>query len=133
MAHILVVEDDAATVKLLRFRLEHSGHTITVVGDGAQALACVHAQAPDLILLDVMLPGLSGFQVARQLKFDITTQLIPIVMLTARADAQSMMAGIERGADDYLTKPIDFPGLLRSIETCLRHSAMPAHRPPSDE
>jgi len=133
MAHILVVEDAAAIVKLLRFRLEHSGHTITVVPDGAQALASVHAQAPDLILLDVMLPSLSGFQVARQLKFDITTQHIPIVMLTARSDAQSMMAGIERGADVYLTKPIDFPELLRSIETCLRHSAMPARRSPPDE
>jgi DNA-binding response OmpR family regulator len=128
MAHILVAEDDTAIAKLLRVRLEHSGHTITAVADGVQALACVHAQAPDLIVLDVMLPSLRGFQVARQLKLDITTQDIPIVMLSARSDAQSMMAGIERGADVYLTKPIDFPELLRSIETCLKHSALPTRR-----
>jgi DNA-binding response OmpR family regulator len=133
MAHILIVEDNTAITKLLRVRLEQRGHTITAVADGAQVGPCVYAQAPDLILLDVMLPRVGGFQVARQLKLDMTTRHIPIVMLSVRSDAQSVMTGIEGGADVYLTKPIDFPELLRSIETCLKHSAPPAHRPPSDE
>ena len=128
MAHILLVEDDANIAKLLRVRLEHSGHAITTASDGEQALTSIHADAPDLILLDIMLPGLDGFQVAKQLKSDITTAHIPIMMLTARSDGQSMMIGLGRGADDYLTKPIDFPDLMRRIETCLRHSVMPTRR-----
>jgi DNA-binding response OmpR family regulator len=132
MAHILVVEDDAFIAKLLRVRLEHSGHTITVAPDGNQALTYVQSEAPDLILLDIMLPGMDGFQVAKRLKLDITTSHIPIVMLTARADGQSMMTGIAHGADTYLTKPIDFPDLLQRIETCLRHSALSGLRPPDE-
>jgi two-component system alkaline phosphatase synthesis response regulator PhoP len=129
MARILIVEDDAAIAKLLRIRLELNGHTLMVVADGERALPSIHDWAPDLILLDIMLPGLDGFQIARRLRLDITTQHLPIVMLTARADGQSMMTGLGRGADAYLTKPIDFSDLLRHIETCLRQSVQPALRP----
>jgi DNA-binding response OmpR family regulator len=129
MARILIVEDDVAIAKLLRIHLEHDGHILTFVTDGQQALAAVRAQPPDLILLDVMLPGMDGFQVAKRLRLDIATQHLPIVMLTARADGASMMAGLAQGADAYVTKPIDFPELIRRIETCLRQSVMPALRP----
>ena len=133
MAHILIVEDDAAIAKLLRIHLEHDGHILTFVTDGPQALAAVRAQPPDLILLDVMLPGMDGFQVTKRLRLDIATQHLPIVMLTARADGASMMAGLAQGADAYVTKPIDFPELIRRIETCLRQSVMPALRPAHNE
>ena len=133
MAHILIVEDDPNITKLLSVRLEHSGYIVTVAPDGDHALANVHTYAPDLILLDIMLPGLSGFEVAKRLKLDITTSHIPIIMLTARSDGQSAMTGVARGADAYLTKPIDFSDLIRHIETCLRHSTLPALRSPDDE
>ena len=130
---LLLVDDDRFILNALTKLLAAQGYHCSTAVTSDEAWRLIESEPFDLILLDVMLPSLSGFQVARQLKFDITTQHIPIVMLTARSDAQSMMAGIERGADVYLTKPIDFPELLRSIETCLRHSAMPARRPPPDE
>jgi DNA-binding response OmpR family regulator len=116
MAHILIVEDDTFIAKLLAVRLEHAGHSIVWARDGKQALMLVHAQSPHLILLDVMMPGMNGFEVARQLKLDRTTDYIPVVMLTARTEGQAVMAGIESGADVYLTKPIHFPDLLSRIE-----------------
>src|SRR5205809_7337933 len=90
MAHILIVEDDAHSAKLLNVRLAHLGHTIMVAQDGIQAFACIQAQAPDLILLDVMLPRMSGFQVLEQLKLNRTTNRIPVLMLTVRTDTQSI-------------------------------------------
>jgi DNA-binding response OmpR family regulator len=132
MAHILIVEDDAHSAKLLNVRLAHLGHTITVAQDGVQAFACIQAQAPDLILLDVMLPRISGFQVLEQLKLNRTTNRIPVLMLTVRTDAQSIRTGMEGGADAYLSKPIDFPDLFERIETCLRRSTTPAIGSPID-
>jgi two-component system alkaline phosphatase synthesis response regulator PhoP len=132
MAHILIVEDDAHSAKLLNVRLAHLGHTIMVAQDGNQAFACIQAQAPDLILLDVMLPRISGFQVLEQLKLNRTTNRIPVLMLTVRTDEQSIRTGIEGGADAYLSKPIDFPDLVQRIETCLRRSTRPALRTPHD-
>jgi DNA-binding response OmpR family regulator len=132
MAHILIVEDDAHSAKLLNVRLAHLGHTIAVAQDGNQAFACIQAQAPDLILLDVMLPRISGFQVLEQLKMNRTTNQIPVLMLTVRTDEQSIRTGMEGGADAYLGKPIDFPDLFRRIEACLQRGTRPALRSPHD-
>src|SRR5438093_8876729 len=132
MAHILIVEDDAHSAKLLNVRLAHLGHTIMVAQDGSQAFACIQTQVPDLILLDVMLPRISGFQVLEQLKLNRTTNQIPVLMLTVRTDEQSMRTGIEGGADAYLSKPIDFSDLVQWIETCLRRSTGPVLRSAHD-
>jgi two-component system phosphate regulon response regulator PhoB len=119
MAHILIVEDDVNIAKLLTVRLEHAGHSILWAPNGNAALALAKAQSPHLIVLDVMLPDLNGMEVAKQLKRDIKTKQIPIVMLTARSDGPSVMAGVESGADVYLTKPIHFPDLIRRIQNLL--------------
>jgi DNA-binding response OmpR family regulator len=108
----------------------HGGRRIiiTVAHDGDQAFACIQAQAPDLILLDVMLPRISGFHVLEQLKRNRTTNPIPVMMLTVRTDERSVRAGMAGGADAYLSKPIDFPDLIERIETCLTRRAAPTLR-----
>jgi DNA-binding response OmpR family regulator len=123
MAHLLIVEDDVLIAKLLRTRLEHRGHTISWVGDGNQALARAVVVVPDLILLDVTLPGMDGFALLDHLKHNPTTHDIPVLMLTAQTDGRSVIAGIDGGADAYLTKPIDFPGLVGRVEACLTRRA----------
>jgi DNA-binding response OmpR family regulator len=123
MAYILVVEDDAYIAKLLSVRLTHSGHSIIEARDGNQALARARSHAPDLILLDVTLPAMNGFAVLQHLKQNPTTHEIPVLMLTAQTDGRSVLTGIDRGADAYLTKPIDFPDLIQRIERCLSRRA----------
>jgi DNA-binding response OmpR family regulator len=119
MAHILIIEDDTLTAKLLSVRLEHIGHTILWAHDGNQGISRAHALAPDLILLDVTLPGMNGLEVLKHLKQSRTTHGIPVMMLTAQTDGASVLTGMDRGADAYLTKPFDFQDLLRRIETLL--------------
>jgi DNA-binding response OmpR family regulator len=128
MAHILIVEDDTFIAKLLSVRLERSGHSVIWASDGNEALTHAHACMPDLIVLDIMLPGMDGFQVLRRLKQHPTTHTIPVMMLTARTDGQSVLTGIDRGAVAYLTKPIDFPDLIQRIERCLTHRTVPRLR-----
>src|SRR5689334_19440705 len=99
MAHILIVEDDAYIAKLLTFRLEHSGHSIVWVSDGNQAIARARTAAPHLILLDVTLPGMDGFQVLKHLKHNPQTNDIPVMMLTAQTDGRAVLMGIDSGAD----------------------------------
>jgi DNA-binding response OmpR family regulator len=122
MANILIVEDDTLTAKLLSIRLEHSGHTILWAHDGNQGISRAHALAPDLILLDVTLPGMNGLEVLKHLKQSRTTHDIPVMMLTAQTDGTSVLTGLDRGADAYLTKPFDFQDLLRRVETLLERS-----------
>ena len=122
MARILVVEDEANIVGLIRLRLERLGHTITSADNGIAALDLAREFAPDLILLDVMLPILNGFQVLQRLKADPTTAVIPVLMLTARGHESDIAAGLEGGADDYLIKPFSFPELIARVGTTLaRH------------
>jgi DNA-binding response OmpR family regulator len=123
MAHILVIEDDAYTAKLLSMGLERFGHSVICAGDGTEGIARARAHSPDLILLDVMLPHMHGFEVLRHLKQNPMTHAVPVMMLTAQTDGRSVLAGIDRGADAYLSKPIDFPDLLRRIERCLASRA----------
>ena len=122
MAHILIVEDEANIVSLISLRLKRLGHTISSADNGIAALDLARKFTPDLILLDVMLPMLNGFQVLQQLKADPATAIIPVLMLTARGHESDIVAGIEGGADDYLIKPFSFPELIARVGTALaRH------------
>jgi DNA-binding response OmpR family regulator len=122
VARILIVEDEANIVKLISIRLERLGHTINSADNGVDALEIAREITPDLILLDVMIPVLNGFQVLQQLKADSATAPIPVLMLTARGHERDIVAGLEGGADDYIIKPFSFPELISRVSTALaRH------------
>jgi DNA-binding response OmpR family regulator len=122
LARILVVEDEVNIVKLISVRLERLGHTISAAGTGGAALEAARELAPDLILLDVMIPEINGFQVLQRLKANAATAPIPVLMLTARGHEHDIAAGIEGGAEDYIVKPFSFPELIARVSTVLaRH------------
>jgi DNA-binding response OmpR family regulator len=122
VARILIVEDEANIVKLISIRLERLGHSINSADNGVAALDIARESAPDLILLDVMIPVLNGFQVLQRLKADSATAPIPVLMLTARGHERDIVAGLEGGADDYIIKPFSFPELIARVSTALaRH------------
>lgn len=117
---ILVVEDEPAQVEILRFNLHQSGFDVRVAMDGEQGLQEAIEDPPDLILLDWMLPNLSGIEVCRQLRRAKATREIPIIMLTARSEERDMVRGLDIGADDYITKPYSIKELIARIKTALR-------------
>ena len=119
---VLVVDDEEPNRVLLRDWLEAQGHAVTEAADGEQALEAVGSTAPDVILLDVMLPRMDGFEVCRRLKADARTAPIPILLITALTDRQDRLAGIQAGANDFLTKPIDAPKLRRTLARHVRRS-----------
>jgi two-component system phosphate regulon response regulator PhoB len=122
-ANILVVEDEPAIQELLALNLEHAGHHVLRARDAEQAGELVRHALPDLILLDWMLPGQSGASFARALRKDERTKQVPIIMLTARGQEQDKVAGLEAGADDYVTKPFSPRELLARIKAVLRRRA----------
>jgi two-component system phosphate regulon response regulator PhoB len=122
-ANILVVEDEPAIQELLALNLEHAGHHVLRARDAEQAGELVRHALPDLILLDWMLPGQSGANFARKLRQDERTKLVPIIMLTARGQEQDKVAGLDAGADDYVTKPFSPRELLARIKAVLRRRA----------
>lgn len=117
---ILVVEDQDDLAEMLRFNLDREGYSCRCVADGAIALQEAKRNPPDLVLLDRMLPGLSGDDVITRLKRDPATALIPIIMLTAKADESDELVGFALGADDYVTKPFSMKSLLARIAARLR-------------
>jgi DNA-binding response OmpR family regulator len=122
VARILIVEDEANIVKLISIRLERLGHSINSADNGVAALDIAREIPPDLILLDVMIPVLNGFQVLQRLKADPATAPIPVLMLTARGHERDIVTGLEGGADDYIIKPFSFPELIARVSTALaRH------------
>ncbi len=123
MAHILVAEDDPMIFKLLDFRLKHMGHEIFWAQDGGQAVELAQSRQPELILLDVMMPVLDGFQVLKQLMADKATQDIPVIMLTARGQENDIVKGIQGGASDYVVKPFSFPELIARMNVALARRA----------
>jgi DNA-binding response OmpR family regulator len=128
MAHILIVEDDAMIAKILTIGLQRADHTVFLVQDGTAAFAYARDHAPDLILLDVLLPGANGFQVLSQLKHHAITRTIPVFMLTAQSDGASVIAGIDGGAEAYLSKPVDIPDIVRRINVVMhRPKGQPKH------
>ncbi|MCS7032512.1 MAG: response regulator transcription factor [Phycisphaerae bacterium] len=117
---ILVVDDEKDLLELVRFNLERNGYEVITAADGNTALELAAKQSPDLIVLDLMLPGLDGTEVARRLKADAATASIPIVMLTAKSEETDVVVGLTLGADDYVTKPFSMKILLARLNTVLR-------------
>ena len=122
-ATILVVEDEPAIRKLIAYNLKQAGHKPLCADSAEEALRLVTNALPDLILLDWMLPGASGIDIARRLRGDKRTKTIPIIMLSARAEEQDKLLGLETGADDYITKPFSPRELNARIKAVLRRRA----------
>lgn len=120
VARIQIIEDDQSIAQLLTFNLEREGYGIMHAENGDDGLSDIRAIKPDLIILDWMLPDMSGIDIARQLRFDKATKHIPIIMLTARADEDDRVHGLEIGADDYVTKPFSMRELQSRIKARLR-------------
>ena len=123
MANILVVEDEVAIQELIAVNLEHAGHQVTCSFDAEEALERVRDTLPDVMLIDWMLPETTGVVLTRQLRAEHRTRNVPIIILTARSDEQDKVAGLEAGADDYLTKPFGPRELLARIKAVLRRRA----------
>ena len=119
MARILLVEDNEMNRDMLSRRLERKGHSVTCAVDGQEGLDLARAQKPDLILMDMSLPVLDGWEATRQLKADAATRAIPVIALTAHAMASDEQRAREAGCDDFDTKPVEFARLLAKIQACL--------------
>lgn len=120
MPHILIVEDEIAIREMLGLALKRAGFTVEEAADVRQANNFINKRLPELIILDWMLPGISGIELARQLKKTTPTQQIPIIMLTARGEEEDKIRGLEVGADDYVTKPFSPRELIARIKAVLR-------------
>jgi two-component system phosphate regulon response regulator PhoB len=123
MSRILVVEDEAAIAELVAINLRHAGYEVTLVADADSARQSVDRMLPDLVLLDWMLPGQSGLALAKAWRAEARTKQLPIIMLTARAEEGDKLAGLDGGADDYVTKPFSPKELLARIRAVLRRKA----------
>ena len=117
---ILVIEDDDAIATLIQYNLEKEGYDVGIAGDGEEGLVQTDERLPDLIVLDWMLPKVSGIEVCRRLRGRPETRNVPIIMLTARGEETDRVRGLDVGADDYLTKPFSVPELNARIRAVLR-------------
>lgn len=124
---ILVVDDEEDLLELVRFNLARDGYDVLGVVNGEEALKAVRREPPDLVVLDLMLPGLDGLEVCRRLKADPRTREIPIVMLTAKSEERDVVSGLERGADDYITKPFSPRVLSARVKALLRRRESERH------
>ena len=120
--HILIVEDDDALRRLLTYALEREGYQTLGAARGDEALEMVEDECPDLLILDWMVPGVSGLELCRRLRRRKTTQTIPVLMLTARSDESDRVRGLETGADDYVSKPFSMAELVARVRALLRRS-----------
>lgn len=121
--HILVVDDEEDILELVRYNLSKEGYRVTVVTSGEEALKSARSGQPDVILLDLMLPGVDGLEVCRLLKQDSKTQHIPVIMLSAKGEEADIVTGLELGAADYITKPFSPRILLARLRAALRRRA----------
>jgi two-component system response regulator MtrA len=119
MARIVVADDDVDIRELVEFKLTTMGHDIVAVGDGAAAIEACRAQRPDLCVLDVMMPGVSGLDAIRMIRADPDLLDLPVILLTARAQESDVNTGFDSGADDYITKPFSPRELAARVETLL--------------
>ncbi|MCX7911815.1 MAG: response regulator transcription factor [Dehalococcoidales bacterium] len=126
---ILIVEDDRNLLDALRYNFCKEGYEVSTATDGAEAINLARREKPDLIILDIMLPKLSGFEVCRILRREMTT---PILMLTAKAEETDKVVGLEIGADDYMTKPFSLRELLARVRAMLRRARMTGPQPEAD-
>ncbi|MBN1428828.1 MAG: response regulator transcription factor [Anaerolineae bacterium] len=122
MTTILVVEDEEVVRETLAYNLQQEGYAVLTTGDGSESLKVVREQRPDLIVLDIMLPGMDGLSVCRALRRDKEIAYIPIIMLTARGTQGDKMVGLDSGADDYITKPFGLGEFLARIRAVLRRA-----------
>jgi two-component system phosphate regulon response regulator PhoB len=122
MAHVLIVDDEADLASLVEFNLQQEGLQTSIAHTGSEALALARARTPDVIILDLMLPDVSGKEVCRRLRAENATRAVPIVMLTARGEEGDRVAGFEVGADDYVTKPFSPRELVLRIRAILRRA-----------
>jgi DNA-binding response OmpR family regulator len=120
MAKILVAEDERPIGDMVAFKLTNSGHQVIRARDGEEALALAVAERPDLVLLDVMMPALNGFEVLQRLKADPALAAVPVIMLTAKGRERDVLTGLQAGAVDYIVKPFSLKELAARIETALR-------------
>jgi len=116
---ILIVDDEEDVLELVRYNLDKNGYNIDTATTGEQALAKARAKLPNLIILDLMLPGIDGLEVCKKLKSDTKTQNIPIIMLTAKGEEKDIVIGLELGADDYVTKPFSPKVLVARVRRIL--------------
>jgi two-component system phosphate regulon response regulator PhoB len=121
-ARILVVEDEEALCALLEYNLKKEGFTVDLRTDGEDALMTIGEEKPDLVLLDWMLPKVSGIEICRQVRVKAETRDVPIIMLTARGEEDDRIRGLDTGADDYLTKPFSMTELVARVRAVLRRS-----------
>lgn len=132
MSRVLIVEDDPDIAALLQHTLEKGGHTIDVLASGSSVLPRVAAAPPDLVVLDLMLPGMNGLQVCQALRRDPATAAIPILMLTAKGDEDDRVRGLELGADDYVTKPFSIRELMARVKAVLRRRSLASPAAPAE-
>lgn len=125
MTKILIVEDEPGLVKLLEYNLQRQSYQTCVCLDGAKAMRLLDREEPDLVLLDWMLPNISGVDICRTIRRHVKFKNIPIIMLTARGDESDKVKGLSFGADDYMTKPFSIPELLARIQALLRRTKTP--------
>ena len=123
MARIVVADDDVDIRELVEFKLSTMGHDIVAVGDGAAALEACRAQKPDLAVLDVMMPGVSGLDAIRMIRADADLLDLPVILLTARAQEADVETGFDSGADDYITKPFSPRELAARVEALLSRTS----------
>lgn len=123
MAKILVVEDNEMNRDMLSRRLERRGHEVLIAVDGAQGVSMATGERPDIVLMDMSLPVLDGWDATRQLKADASTAAIPVIALTAHALAADREKALDAGCDDYDTKPIDLPRLMEKIDKLLEQGS----------
>lgn len=122
MEHILIVEDEIDIAHLVSFNLERAGYKVTIASDGREGLAqALHAQ-PTLVVLDLMLPGMDGYQVLKEMQRDSRTHGIPVLMLTAKSQIDDRIKGLELGADDYLTKPFSPKELILRVQAIIKRN-----------
>lgn len=122
--NILVVDDEEHIVELIKFNLEKNGYKVTTATNGIEALKLVRSEAPQLLLLDLMLPGMDGYDVCKEIRKDSSISSTPIVMLSAKGEELDKIIGLELGADDYITKPFSVRELLARVKAVLRRTTV---------
>ena len=126
MARILVVEDEKQISDMIAFKLRNSGHHVIQAHDGEQAIDLAKGHLPDLVMLDVMMPGIGGFEVLRRLKIDPALRAVPVIMVTAKGHERDVLSGLQGGAVDYVVKPFSLKELAARVEL-----ALGTERPPT--
>lgn len=127
MARILVADDDIDIRELVVFKLTTMGHEVVAVADGAAAVLACQEQRPDLAVLDVMMPGMSGLDAVRLIRSDAALADLPVILLTARAQESDVATGFDSGADDYITKPFSPRELAQRVEALLARESTDSH------